>query len=84
VALVGRRILGAPRFGGVATIAGGSNKAHASVFGGIASTLVEKLVGHEKRASSGCEFATPLVATQGCAGSRYKENTKWNQPPCLV
>jgi hypothetical protein len=50
VALVGRRILGAPRFGGVATIAGGSNKVHASVSGGIASTLVEK------RASSGCDW----------------------------
>jgi hypothetical protein len=30
----------------------------------------------------GCEFVAPLVATQGCAGSKYKENTKWNKLPC--
>lgn len=53
MALVGRRILGAPGFGGVATIAGGSNQAHASVFG-ITSTLVERLVDHEKW-GSGCD-----------------------------
>ena len=38
MALVGRRIL---RFGVVATIASGSNKAQASVFGGITSTTMK-------------------------------------------
>lgn len=65
MALVERRILSAPRFGGVATIAGGLNKAHASVLRGITSTLVEKLANHEKRASPGCELATPLENLPG-------------------